>query len=297
MSRPPGNCSRRAWTGCSRITCASSPRRSPGFCSKNRMPFGRTAGGGMDFASWLSSLGLGQYAEVLADNDVDFEVLGDLDDADLERMGLSLGHRRKLLRAAAQRRSQPSEQQQAERRQVTVMFCDLVGSTQLAAKLDPEDMGDIIRRFQNACAGAIARFDGFVARFMGDGVLAYFGFPQANEDAAEHAVRASLALVAEIARIPRADGSKLQARVGIATGTVMIGDVAAAGTYTEFDVVGDTPNLAARLQALAAPGSIMLASTTRQLLAERFALEDAGEHELKGFPQPVRVWKVAGEAS
>jgi len=178
----------------------------------------------MDLAAWLSSLGLGQYSSVFHENDIDFEVLAAIDDADLERLGLSLGHRRKLLKAIAERRSANSDTQQAERRQVTVMFCDLVGSTQLAARLDPEDMGDIIRRFQNAAAGAIARYNGFVARFMGDGVLAYFGFPQANEDAAEHAVRAGLGLIADIARIPRSDGSVLQARVGIATGTVMIGD-------------------------------------------------------------------------
>jgi len=250
----------------------------------------------MDLAAWLSSLGLGQYSSVFHENDIDFEVLAAIDDADLERLGLSLGHRRKLLKAIAERRSANSDTQQAERRQVTVMFCDLVGSTQLAARLDPEDMGDIIRRFQNAAAGAIARYNGFVARFMGDGVLAYFGFPQANEDAAEHAVRAGLGLIADIARIPRSDGSVLQARVGIATGTVMIGDVAAAGTYTEFDVVGDTPNLAARLQALAAPGSVLISSGTRQLLGERFAYQDAGEHELKGFPNRMRVWRVAGEA-
>ena len=249
----------------------------------------------MDLATWLSSLGLGQYAGVFAENDIDLEIIREVSDEDLEKLGVSLGHRRKLLRAVQELGKSPDAKQEAERRQVTVMFCDLVGSTELAAMLDPEDMGAVIQRFQNACAGAIARFDGFVARFMGDGVLAYFGYPQANEDSAEHAVRAALALVSEIAQIPRAGGDRLRGRVGIATGTVMIGDVAASASGTEFDVVGDTPNLAARLQALAAPGTVLVASTTRQLLGQRFQFEDAGEHALKGFPAPMRAWRVAGE--
>lgn len=249
----------------------------------------------MDLATWLSSIGLGQYAAVLAENDIDLEIIREVRDEDLEKLGVSLGHRRKLLRAIAELGKPEDQKQEAERRQVTVMFCDLVGSTELAALLDPEDMGAIIQRFQNACAGAIARFDGFVARFMGDGVLAYFGYPQANEDSAEHAVRAALALVDEISHIPRAGGDRLRGRVGIATGTVMIGDVAASASGSEFDVVGDTPNLAARLQALAAPGTVLVASSTRQLLGQRFHFEDAGENRLKGFPQPMRAWRVAGE--
>jgi class 3 adenylate cyclase/tetratricopeptide (TPR) repeat protein len=249
----------------------------------------------VDLATWLSSLGLGQYARTLAENDIDLEIIREVVDDDLEKLGVSLGHRRKLRRAIAELDKSTDAKQEAERRQVTVMFCDLVGSTELAAMLDPEDMGAVIQRFQNACAGAIARFDGFVARFMGDGVLAYFGYPQANEDSAEHAVRAALALIIEIAQIPRAGGDRLRGRVGIATGTVMIGDVAASASGSEFDVVGDTPNLAARLQALASPGTVLVASGTRQLLGQRFHFEDAGEHQLKGFPAPMRAWRVAGE--
>ena len=162
-----------------------------------------------DLEQWLKAQGLEQYSKSFAENDIDLDVLVDLTDGDLEKLGLSLGHRRKLLRAlatpaeesASHRRrragAEPASRQcpEAERRQITVMFCDLVGSTELAHALDPEDAGALIRRYQDACAGAVARFDGFVAKFMGDGVLAYFGYPQANEDAAEHAVRSSLAII------------------------------------------------------------------------------------------------------
>ena len=249
----------------------------------------------MDLGAWLSSLGLGHYAGVFAENDIDFEVLGQLDEADFERLGLSLGHRRKLIAALAARSAAGPSEQQAERRQVTVVFCDLVNSTPLANLLDPEDMAAVIRRFKHACTEAIARHEGFVAQFMGDGVLAYFGYPRANEDAAEQAVRACLALVEEISRMPRPDGGTLQGRAGVATGTVMIGEVIGDGSAREVTVVGDTVHLAARLQSLAQPGSVVIANSTYRLLGKRFEYQGLGEQMLKGFTEPVTVWRVAGE--
>ena len=265
-----------------------------------------------DLEQWLSAQGLEQYSKHFADNDIDFEVLGDLTEADLEKLGLSLGHRRKLLRALDNRRRESVPQptaggpesspvsadaHDAERRQVTVMFCDLVGSTELANLLDPEDVGALIHRFQDACAGAIARFDGFVAKFMGDGVLAYFGYPQANEDAAEHAVRSALAIIGAIEQLKRPDGRAFQARIGIATGIVVIGDIVGAGAAREHSIVGDTPNLASRLQALADPNAILIGDNTYRLLARRFDYQNLGDHALKGFATPVRVWRVLREAA
>ncbi len=248
-----------------------------------------------ELGDWLKTLGLERYAQAFAANDVDFEVLALLTEADLEKLGLSLGHRRKLLRALAERL--PATAPDAERRQVTVMFCDLVGSTQLATAIDPEDMGMLVRRFKNTCTDTVARFDGFVARFMGDGAMVYFGYPKASEDAAEQAVRAALALVAEISRIPRPDAGALQTRIGIATGTVFIGDVVGEGPARELTIVGETPNLAARLQALAEPNAIIIADSTHLLLGKRFEYRALGEHSLKGFPVPMGVWRVLGEIS
>jgi class 3 adenylate cyclase/predicted ATPase len=264
-----------------------------------------------NFREWLEAHGLGQYSTVFAAHDIDFDVLAELSDADLERLGLSLGHRRRLQRAVAARgdeartpvaasraasQSGAHEARAAERRQVTVMFCDLVGSTELANVLDPEDMGDLIHRFQRACAEAIVGFDGFVAKFMGDGVLAYFGYPEASEDAAEHAVRAALTIVEAIKRLERPDGHPLEARIGIATGTVMIGDMIGEGAAREHSIVGETPNLAARLQAMADPNAIVIGQVTRHLLGRRFEYEGLGDRALKGFAAPVRVWRVLREA-
>ncbi len=260
---------------------------------------------------WLRAQGLEQHSRVFADNDIDFDVLADLGETDLEKLGLSLGHRRKLLRAleARQRnadrsptpattepRVDPAALPDAERRQVTVVFCDLVGSTELANVLDPEDASALIRRYQDACAGAVVRYDGYVAKFMGDGVLAYFGYPEANEDAAEHAVRSALAIVDAVGQLARPDGRAFQVRIGIATGIVVIGDLIGSGYARERSIVGETPNLAARLQALAAPDAIIVGERTRQLLGERFEYECLGEHTLKGFAMPVRAWRVLREA-
>jgi class 3 adenylate cyclase len=180
----------------------------------------------------------------------------------------------------------------AERRQLTVMFCDLVGSTALSSKLDPEEMREVIRAYQDACSGPVARYDGFIAKFMGDGVLAYFGFPRAHEDDAERAVRAGLDIVAAVERL-RAP-APLKVRVGIATGLVVVGDLIGAGAAQEQVVVGETPNLAARLQALAEPGAVVIAATTRTLTGGLFEYRDLGTSSLKGFAENVPAWRVLG---
>ena len=176
-----------------------------------------------------------------------------------------------------------------------MMFVDLVGSTALAARLDPEDMREVLRAYQDTCAGVIARFEGFVAKFMGDGVLAYFGYPQAHEDEAERATRAGLALAATVGGLKAPNGEALAARVGIATGLVVVGDLIGEGAAQEQVVVGETPNLAARLQAVAAAGQVVIAEPTRRLLGASFELEDLGEHDLKGIDRPVDAFAVTGE--
>jgi class 3 adenylate cyclase len=185
---------------------------------------------------------------------------------------------------------------EAERRQLTVLFCDLVGSTELVGRLDPEDMREVIRAYQDACAGAIVRFEGHIAKFMGDGVLAYFGWPRAHEGEAERAVCAGLQAVRAISTLTPCAGSPLQARVGIATGLVVVGDLVGEGAAQEQAVVGETPNLAARLQVMAEPGSVVIDSTTRRLLGGTFEYADLGIHRPKGFAAPVRAWRVLGSS-
>ena len=267
-----------------------------------------------DLRDWLNACGLEPLAGVLAANDVDLDILPDLTEQDLEKLGISLGHRRKLLRAVATLRETPAGAAvaadaappresavpagapEAQRRQVTVLFSDLVGSTALATALDPEDMSGLIRRYQDACAGAVARFDGYIAKFMGDGVLAYFGYPQAREDAAERSVRAALAIVEAVRQIRRPDGVPLETRVGIATGLVVVGDIVGTGAAREEAIVGETPNLAARLQTLAEPNTVLVSEATRRLLGRIFECEDLGEHALKGFAKPVQVSRIVREA-
>ena len=265
-----------------------------------------------ELRDWLCENDLEQYADTFAANDIDLDILTELDDRDLEKLGLSLGNRRRLLKAIAARRSasEPSSAVpltaasgvekgtgDAERRQVTVMFADMVGSTALSAKLDPELLADLIRRYQNAVAGAVGRYGGFVAKFMGDGVLAYFGFPHAFEDAAERAVRAAIAILSDVGAIETPDGTRVQARIGIATGLVVVGEIIGTGMAQERTIVGETPNLAARLQALAGTDCILVSDSTQKLLGSLFELTHAGEHELKGFARPVPAWRVCGEAS
>src|SRR5262245_61258834 len=263
-----------------------------------------------DVRKWLEDLGLGKYVEVFLANDVDLDVLRDLDESDLERLGLSLGHRKKVLRAIAALDGMPAAGARparaigktgksllavAERRQLTVMFIDLVGSTALSAQLDPEDMREIIRDYQNTVAGEIARFEGHIAKFMGDGVFAYFGWPKAHEDEAERAVRAGLAVTQAMTRLRTPAGKVLQTRIGVATGLVVVGDLVGEGAAQEEAVVGDTPNLAARLEGVAEPGMVVIAEATRHLVGDLFVLRELGTQTFKGIAQPTPAFAVVAE--
>ena len=251
-------------------------------------------------AQWLEKLGMTEYAQRFAENRIDFSVLRDLTDQDLKDLGVVLGDRRKILRAiselagAAPATSQvhavtePKLQDTAERRQVTVMFSDLVGSTALSARMDPEDLREVISAYQKCVAETVRRFDGFVAKYMGDGVLVYFGYPQAHEDDAERSVRAGLELIAAVTALK--SPVPMQTRVGIATGLVVVGDLIGSGEAQERGIVGETPNLAARLQTIAEPNKVVIAEGTRKLLGNLFELEDLGTKDLKGVTGPVRAW-------
>jgi class 3 adenylate cyclase len=249
---------------------------------------------------WLKKLDMSEYAQRFVENRIDLSVLQDLTDQDLEKLGVVLGDRRKMLRAiaelSAETRFTPQAVAQAqdtvERRHLTVMFCDLVGSTALSSGLDPEHMREVILAYQAACLGAMPTYEGFVARFAGDGVLAYFGYPHAHEDDPERAVRAGLDIVAAVGRINTRSGVKLQVRIGIATGLVVVGDLIGKGASQERAVVGDAPNLAVRLQELAEPGKIVVASSTRQLLGNVFKLRDLGRFKIKGIAETVAAWEV-----
>ena len=261
----------------------------------------------MDIGAWLRGLGLEKYEAAFRDNDVDAEVLPELTVEDLIVIGVaSVGHRRKLQAAIAAlavptgRSPLPAPPPQAaegkvgadaERRQLTVMFCDLVGSTELSARLDPEDLREVIAAYHRAVAEVVRSFDGFVAKYMGDGVLVYFGYPRAHEDDAERAVRAGLGVIDAVGRLD-VKSVKLQARVGIATGLVVVGDLIGEGSAQEQSVVGETPNLAARLQALAEPDAVVIAAGTRRLVGDLFEYQDLGAVEVKGIAAPVPAWQV-----
>ena len=251
----------------------------------------------MNVATWLSHLGLEQYEQAFRENDVDVEVLRELTADDLIGLGVvSIGHRRKLLAAIAALRAEAVATNAetgtlAERRQLTVMFCDLVGSTALSTQFDPEDLRDIIAAYHRAVARVVADTDGFISRYMGDGVLVYYGYPQAHEDDAERAVRAGLGAVEAVSRI-EVKSVKLQARVGIATGLVVVGDVIGEGSSQEQSVVGETPNLAARLQNLAEPDAVVISAGTRRLVGTLFEYRDLGAIDLKGIAGPVPAWQV-----
>jgi class 3 adenylate cyclase/predicted ATPase len=260
----------------------------------------------MDVAEWLRELGLEQYAPAFRGNDIDGEVLCRLTADDLRELGVaSIGHRRRLLDAiAALVDAQPAAEAspapapaaagEAERRQLTVMFCDLVGSTALSARFDPEDLREIVGAYHRCVADTIARFAGFVAKYMGDGVLIYFGYPEAHEDDAERAVRAGLAVIDAVGRL--AAPERLNVRLGIASGLVVVGDLIGAGAAQERGVVGETPNLAARLQGLAQTGSLVIAESTRRQIGRLFEIEDLGPQPLAGFTEPQRAWRVIGES-
>jgi class 3 adenylate cyclase/predicted ATPase len=250
----------------------------------------------VDVIAWLSRLGLEQYEQAFRENDVDAEVLPELTADDLIDLGVtSIGHRRKMLAAIALIRDKrppvSKESSSAERRQLTVMFCDLVGSTALSTRFDPEDMREIIAAYHRAVAEIVNAADGFVSRYMGDGILVYFGFPQAHEDDAERAVRAGLGVVDAVRRLD-VKSVQLQTRVGIATGLVVVGDLIGEGSAQEQSVVGETPNLAARLQALAEPETVVISAGTRRLLGDLFEFRDLGVVAMKGMPAPVPVWQV-----
>ncbi|MEM5300159.1 AAA family ATPase [Burkholderia sp. JPY481] len=254
-------------------------------------------------AEWLESLGLSEYVRLFAENGIDLSVLRDLTDRDLKDLGVLLGHRRKMLRAIAQLGDSaiaisvavaPVPRDDADRRQITVMFCDLVGSTALSARLDPEDLRKIIRAYHRLSADVITAAGGFVAQYMGDGVLAYFGYPQAHEDDAERAVRAGLTLVRAIGTLDSGIDENLRVRIGIATGVVIVGDLTGEGGAEERGAVGETPNLAARLQTLAEAGTVVISTSTQRLTAGLFDYCDKGLATVKGFDEGVRVWQVLG---
>ncbi len=266
-------------------------------------------------SEWLENLGLGIYRESFQDNAIAWDVLPELTEGDLEALGVLLGHRKKLLRAIAQlspsdegmgsvsiprvvsleQPPAPHERDQAERRQLTVMFCDLVGSTALSHRLDPEDLQDVIRRFIDVCSQTIGRFDGYIAQYLGDGILVYFGFPHAHENDVERAVHSGLAILDAVKALhhdnPHPDVS-IAARIGIATGHVVVGEVIGQAMDKARSVFGQTPNLAARLQALAQPNQLVIDQVTKRLVGNEFEFSDLGAFSLKGFDTPVKAWQV-----
>jgi class 3 adenylate cyclase/predicted ATPase len=259
-----------------------------------------------EISDWLENLGMSEYVQRFAENRIDFSVLRYLTDQDLKDIDIPLGHRRKLLAAIADladelaspapaAQLEPVGQDTAERRQVTVMFADLVGSTALSARMDPEDLREIISAYQKCVVDTVHRFDGFVARYMGDGVLAYFGYPQAHEDDAERAVRAGLELIAAATALD--SRVSLQSRVGIATGLVVVGDLIGSGDAQERGMVGKTPNLAARMQGIAEPNMVVICDSTRRLIGNLFELKDLGLRELRGIAEPAQAWAALRASS
>jgi predicted ATPase/class 3 adenylate cyclase len=263
-----------------------------------------------DISAWLTERGLARYVEAFRDNDIDFDVLRSLSDGELKELGLSLGDRKRLLQAVgslplsrgtdasatidAQGASGPVVNT-ADRRQLTVLFADLVDSTALSRVLDPEDLRDLIRDYHRAVADAIREAGGFVAKFMGDGVLAYFGYPHASEDAGERSVRAGLQALAAVRGLPTPHGRPVACRVGIATGPVVVGDVTGEDIAREVNVVGETPNLAARLLGIGQPDGVIIAASTRQIIGDLFVLEALTPQLVKGFAEPVVAYQVQGE--
>src|SRR6201987_3692386 len=265
----------------------------------------------MDVGGWLRSRGLERYEAVFRENEIDESVLPDLTEDHLRELGFPLGARLKILKAvgalhadeASVTEPDPTPKQPppskpkdtAERRQVTVMFSDLVGSTALSARMDPEDLREGILAYQKSVAETVQRFGGFLAKYMGDGVLIYFGYPQAHEDDADRAVRSGLELIAAVTAL-KAPVS-LQTRVGIATGLVVVGDLIGSGEAQEHGIVGETPNLAARLQGIAEPNMVVIAGGTRRLLGNLFEFEDLGAKDLKGIAGPLRAWAAVRTSS
>jgi class 3 adenylate cyclase/tetratricopeptide (TPR) repeat protein len=260
-------------------------------------------------AEWLRSLGMSEYAQRFCENGIDISVLNHLTDQDLKDIGVLLGHRRKMLAAirelagaarttpTSRAATEPRPRDYAERRQLTVMFCDLVGSTALSERLDPEDLRGVISTYHRRCTDLVERNGGFIATYMGDGVLAYFGYPQALEQDAERAVEAGLALVEAVPTLVTAAGVPLQVRIGIATGLVVVGDLIGTSAALEQAVVGETPNLASRLEALAEPGTVVISLSTHKLTGGLFNYRDLGAVALKGFAEKVQAWQVLGASA
>jgi class 3 adenylate cyclase len=244
---------------------------------------------------WLAEHGFAKYAEAFASNDITLDVLPDLTDADLKDLGVgTMGDRKRLLRAIASLvpanapvgpTATPPSATDAERRQITVLFCDLVGSTALASRLDAEDLRDVIRTYHKCCAKIVGKYDGSIAQYLGDGVMARFGYPKAHEDDADRAVRCGLDMVQAVAALKVPNENKFEVRIGIATGVVVVGDQASSE-------VGETPNLAARLQDLAQPGSIIIADSTKKLIGALFECRDMGTVTVKGYGDPIKAWQV-----
>jgi class 3 adenylate cyclase len=264
----------------------------------------------MDICAWLRGLGLERYEEAFRENAIDEAILPKLTAEDLRDLGVTaVGHRRILLDAIAALRTETfhdtaqhavepdrprGKAPEAERRQLTVMFADLVGSTALSARIDPEELRDVIGTYHRRCAEVITSSGGFVAKYLGDGVLAYFGYPQAHEEDAEQAVRAGLALIEAVAKLDAGQSTTLQVRIGIATGLVVVGDLLGEGAAQEQAVIGETPNLAARLQGLAEPNTVVIADNTRRMLGGLFDYRDLGTLPVAGIDYPVHVWRVLG---
>jgi len=260
-------------------------------------------------AEWLQALGLAVHAEAFRRNDITFDVLRHLSDADLKELGLSLGHRRILMDAVRRLDVQtappplvppvvppPETPGHGERRQITVMFCDLVGSTKLSERLDLDDLRTLIHAYYSSCCNLIEAAGGFTARLVGDGILAYFGYPMAREDAAECAVRASLRILETLAAAPLQGGAALNVHIGLATGMAVISDMVGTGFAERHAATGLTPNLAARIESLATPGSVLISDETRRLAGGLFMYADMGWHQVRGLDNPVRVWRVIGES-
>lgn len=260
-----------------------------------------------DLARWLSDLGLGGHAEAFAANHVDWDILPDLSEDNLKELGLSLGDRKRLLKAVAALKPPSSgaradaapKPREAERRPITVMFVDLVDSTPLSERLDPEDMREVLRGFHTVCAKVIEAHDGHIARYMGDGILVYFGYPQAHEDDAARAVHAGLGILVAMGpandRLEAEYGVRLHLRIGAHTGLVVVGEVGAGPTRDSQAVVGETPNVAARLQGEALPDTLVISPATRRLVEGLFTFEDLGPRALKGVSGALRVYRVVGE--
>jgi class 3 adenylate cyclase/tetratricopeptide (TPR) repeat protein len=261
----------------------------------------------MDMGKWLRDAGFERYEPLFAENALDADVLPELTEVDLEKLQIPLGDRKRLLKAiratfaaSGANRAEPHESmgvrqpQVAERRHLTVMICDLVGSTALSARLDPEDTAAVFDAFHSTCAQIVKSYDGFLSDFRGDGILAYFGHPRAHEDDAERTVRAALDIIDGTLRLETKAAEPLSVRIGIASGLVVVGDLGGGGALWDNALIGDAPNLASRLQSLAEPGKIVISGATRRLLPNSFRLRDLGRHDLKGFAEPVAAWTVEG---